>query len=82
MNEMENLLCLSGKRVIMDEDRVRWVELKYGHFLVKSLYKALDPDSCFLMKITWNSSVQPKVTVMRKSSNFGPSSEERLGFSK
>ena len=37
---MENLLCLNGKRVIVDEeDRVRWTESKDGKFLVKSLSK-------------------------------------------
>ena len=65
INEMENLwLCLSGKRVIADEDRVRWVESKDDIFSVKSLYKALELDStrCFPMKIIWNSSAQPKVS--------------------
>ena len=65
MDEVEDLLlCLSGKRVIVDvKERVRWVESKDDSFLVKALYKALEPDSigCFPMKIIWNSSVQPKV---------------------
>ena len=63
---MENfLLCLSGKRLTVDEeDRVRWVESKDDIFSVKSLYKAFELDStrCFPMKIIWNSSAQPKVS--------------------
>ena len=75
MDEVENLfLCLSGKRVIVDEeDRVSWVESKDGNFSVKSLYKAFELDStrCFPMKIIWNSSVQPKVSLFAWEASWG-----------
>ena len=55
MDETENLLLwLSDKRVIEDEEnRLRWVGSKDDNFSIKSLYKALEPDStrCFPMKI-------------------------------
>ena len=63
---MENLLGrLCGEGVLLDkEDRVRWLESKDDNFLVKSLYKVLEPDSsvCFPLKIIWNSQVQPKIS--------------------
>ena len=72
---MENfLLCLNGKRLIVDEeDRVRWVESKDDNFLVKSLYKALELDStrCFPMKIIWNFSAQPKVSFFAWEASWG-----------
>ena len=61
MDETENLLLwLSDKRVIEDEEnRLRWVGSKDDNFSIKSLYKALEPEStgCFPRKIIWNSSV-------------------------
>ena len=53
------LLCLGGKKVNLDENRVRWLESKDDNLSAKSLYKALDPDSSdfFPRKIIWNSCV-------------------------
>ena len=47
LEEVERLFCcLNGKKVRVDEeDRVRWMDSKYGVFLVKSLYRALQPVS-------------------------------------
>ena len=57
--------CLEGKKVRVDEqDRVRWMDSKDGFFLVKSLYRAMQPVFLvsFLSKIIWNSCVQPKLS--------------------
>ena len=59
LDEVENLLGrLCEERVMLEEeDRVRWSVSKDGNFLVKSLYKVLEPDSlvCFQVKLIWNS---------------------------
>ena len=59
LDEVENLLGrLCEERVMLEEEeRVRWSVSKDGNFLVKSLYKVLEPDSlvCFQVKLIWNS---------------------------
>lgn len=60
------LLRLHGKRVHGDEeDKVLWKETKSCKFIIKSLYNALELgiSVSFLMKIIWNSWVQPKVSL-------------------
>lgn len=72
---MEDLLgCLCEERVMLDEeDRVRWLMSNDGNFLVKSLYKVLEPDSpvCFLVKIIWNHWVQPKISFFAWEASWG-----------
>ena len=66
MEEVGRLLFwLDGKMVRVDEeDRMRWVESKDGVFLVKSLYRALQPVSLasFPSKIIGISCAQPKIS--------------------
>ena len=72
---MEDLLgCLCEERVMLDEeDRVRWLMSNDGNFLVKSLYKVLEPDSpvCFLVKIILNHWVQPKISFFAWEASWG-----------
>ncbi|RVW34516.1 hypothetical protein CK203_115335 [Vitis vinifera] len=60
------LLRLQGRRVCSDvEDQVVWTKAKDGiFFLVKSLYKALEPKRLgdFPSRVIWNSLVPPRVS--------------------
>ncbi|RVW45235.1 LINE-1 retrotransposable element ORF2 protein [Vitis vinifera] len=75
MEEVGRLLCyLEGKMVRVDEeDRVSWVKSKDGVFLVKSLYKALQPASSALFpsKIIWRSCAQPKISFFVWEASWG-----------
>ena len=91
LEEVERLFfCLEGKKVRVDEDRVKWMESKDGVFLVKSLYRTMQPGSLAFSpsKIIWNSCVQPKLSLfcvggfLGESSNLGSSAKERLGYGK
>ena len=69
-----SLLCWHRKRVQRDEeDEVLWMETKSGKFSVESLYKALESGFLdpFLMKIIWNSCVQPKVGFFVREAMLG-----------
>ena len=91
MEEVGRLLCcLDGKMVRVDEeDRVRWMDSKDEVFSVKSLYRALQRVSCFILfedYLEFLCAAQVKFLCVGgfvgKSSNLGPFTKEGLGVDK
>ena len=75
VDEVERLLLwLGGKRVnLVEDDGVLWPPTKSGKFYIKSLYKALGPESSvyFPMKIIWNSYAQQKISFFALEALWG-----------